>query len=158
MILGSTEWRNVEGEDTYWPMGLAVAPAINRRTLSAAKAPVGNRLTQSPVPLLSLAETEALIIKLVFLFRLEVLRACFTETKWLKFRTTWRVFRVGFNGREGKVTVATVQFVQFIGWGYPTSEPARKKRFGVVIYSLGPFFFFFFFFFLTLNWREFNKY
>jgi len=50
-------------------MGLAVAPEISLKTLSAEieKAPVGIHLTQFPVPpLLSL--TEALVLKLIFSF------------------------------------------------------------------------------------------
>jgi hypothetical protein len=63
LILGSTECKNVVGEEMNWPMGLAVAPEINLNILSPDKAPVGNRLTQLLVsPELS---SEALTLKLV---------------------------------------------------------------------------------------------
>jgi hypothetical protein len=63
LILGSTECKNVVGEEMNWPMGLAVAPEINLNILSPDKAPMGNRLTQLLVsPELS---SEALTLKLV---------------------------------------------------------------------------------------------
>lgn len=58
------------GDDTNWPMGLVVAPAINRRTLSAAREPAGTHLDQFGGPPLlspSFFAEEALIGRVAFL-------------------------------------------------------------------------------------------
>lgn len=63
LILGSTECKKVVGEDMNWAMGLAVAPEISLKILSAAKAPLENWFNQFPVsPVLS---PEALILELL---------------------------------------------------------------------------------------------
>lgn len=68
---GSIMWRNVVGDAINWPMGLAVAPAINLKTLSAAKVPAGTHWDQFEGSALSLLwPFEALILSLVFLAKM----------------------------------------------------------------------------------------
>lgn len=59
LILGSTECRNVVGDETNWLMGLEVALEINLSILSAAKNPLGNHLVQFPDSPWLLAEAVA---------------------------------------------------------------------------------------------------
>lgn len=49
MILGSTECKNVTGDDMNCPIGLPVALEINLNTFSAPSPGIGNRFTQFPV-------------------------------------------------------------------------------------------------------------
>lgn len=49
LILGSTECRNVTGDDMNCPIGLPVALEINLNTFSAPSPGIGNRFTQFPV-------------------------------------------------------------------------------------------------------------
>ena len=96
----------MEGEDTYWQMGLAVAPEISLRTLSAEKTPVGNRFTQFAAPPLLVAEA---VIRSSFLF-FSVLMAEFSESRCTELGAI-RVFGDGFEGKEINATVATVRCV-----------------------------------------------
>ena len=102
-------------------MGLAVAPEISLKTLSAEieKAPVGIHLTQFPVPpLLSL--TEALVLKLIFSFSFVGFILFGGLRKGIGFlrEVTFRVLGhavivvvVVKLGIAGNVTVGKVQFI-----------------------------------------------
>lgn len=76
-----------------WLMGLAVAPAIDRKILSAAKAPLGNHLSHFSVPASSLFEARTL--KLVFFPTGLKTNFQYTEAP------TVREFRVEIEGKFG---------------------------------------------------------
>lgn len=109
-------------------MGLAVAPEISLRTLSAERAPVGNHFTQFPVAPLSLAE--ALVRRVIFFAAWRVL---FGERRSLGFGRVWERKEVRFGGirvlREvefgGNVTVGKERCVQFIGEGLIGKKESR---------------------------------
>lgn len=109
MILGSTECKNVVGDDMNWPMGLAVALEINLNTLSAAIPLVGNWEAQFLVP--SFFSTEALTSQI--LLRIKVLGFATFGAKIGAENGEIRVLRAGLNS-EGNVTVGTVRCVQFM--------------------------------------------
>lgn len=104
LILGSTEWRNVVGSETYWQMGLAVAPEISLRNFSAPKALVGKTFTHHGLWLLSLAAARIWRLNLGF----ACIRVLFSELGWVKFGAI-RVLGLGFRGKEGNVTVVTAR-------------------------------------------------
>jgi hypothetical protein len=110
-------------------MGLAVAPEISLRTLSAEIAPVGNHFTQFPVAPLSLAE--ALLRRVIFFTGW---RTLFGERRGLGYGRVWERKEVRFGGIRvlgqvgfgGNVTVGKVRCVQFIGEGLIGKKKAER--------------------------------
>lgn len=130
LILGSTEWRNVVGSETYWQMGLAVAPEISLRNFSAPKALVGKTLTHHGVWGVSLAEA------LIWVFNLNLgvncIRVLFSERRWVTFGGIRVLGLLGLSGKEGNVTVVMmVRCVKFIGWEWWRCEWEWEKRRGL---------------------------
>lgn len=121
LILGSTECKNVVGAATNWLMGLAVALAINRSTLSAPSTPLGSRSTHFstppplPPPPPSSADDLARRLRLP-----DESKLLFGKTRGLGFRQLGRKLpagerlRRGVCGRGAKGAVRNAQLVQFM--------------------------------------------
>lgn len=101
------------GEDTNWPMGLAVALAINLKTLSAAKELEGSQReyqsADSPFP-----SFEALIRKVVFLAFAAANKVFFGtgNAQWFRFG---KCARLEGKGGDGIATKRKVAWLQLMG-------------------------------------------
>lgn len=92
------------GDATNWPMGLAVAPAINLKTLSAAKDPAGihrDQLAASPFEALTLIPSLAFLAKRVW-FGVRTAKGRFGKSAELGGgrATAWIQFMGGVSERQ----------------------------------------------------------
>lgn len=108
LILGSTECKNVVGDDMNWQMGLEVAPAIDFKTFSAEKTFLGNHFSQFPVPPPSSMLAEQLVMGLSVCRWMRVIRGLTNEG--FRVLEEWREERKG-NVRVGRVWGAVQPYI-----------------------------------------------